>query len=121
MPLFINGAIINNIFLKTGYTTKKSDLWSSDFTQKCSQNVGNAISETLNSKIFWQRIPLDPPTYVISITIFITVCPLILRKRCLEIKKGGMNSNSAAHSTNNEVDTNEEQRLHRLWQLLLEF
>ena len=35
---------------------KKIDLWSLDFTQKCSQNAGNAISETLNSNIFWRRI-----------------------------------------------------------------
>ena len=27
---------------------QKSDLWSLDFTQKCSQNSGNAISETPN-------------------------------------------------------------------------
>ena len=31
---------------------KKSDLLSLDFTHKCSQNAGNAISETLNSNIF---------------------------------------------------------------------
>ena len=41
---------------------RKSDLWSLDFTQKCSQNAGNAISETLNSNIFWQRIPPDAST-----------------------------------------------------------
>ena len=50
-----------------GYTTKKSDLSSLDFAQKCSQNAGNAISETLNSKMFWQRIPPDPPLHVITV------------------------------------------------------
>ena len=64
--LFINGPIINNIFLKIMDTLqKKSDLLSLDFTHKCSQNAGNAISETLNSNTFWQRIPPDLPTYVI--------------------------------------------------------
>ena len=43
--LFINGPIINNIFLKIM-------VHSLDFTHKCSQNAGNAISETLNSNIF---------------------------------------------------------------------
>ena len=56
LPLFINRAIIN-VFLKIIDTLQKSDLWSLDFTQKCSQNnAGNAISETLNSNIFWRRI-----------------------------------------------------------------
>ena len=41
---------------------KKSGLWSLDFTHKCSQNVGNAISETLNSKRFWRRIPPNHAT-----------------------------------------------------------
>ena len=41
-------------------SVEKSDLWSLDFTHKCSQNVGNSkrsekISETLNSKRFWRR------------------------------------------------------------------
>ena len=43
---------------------QKSDLLSLDFTHKCSQNAGNGISETLNSNIFWRRIPPDLPTYV---------------------------------------------------------
>ena len=41
---------------------QKSDLLSLDFTHKCSQNAGNGISETLNSNIFWRRIPPDLPT-----------------------------------------------------------
>ena len=45
----------------------KKKVWSLDFTQKCSQNAGNAISETLNSNIFWQRIPPDPLTYAITL------------------------------------------------------
>ena len=37
---------------------------SLDFTHKCSQNAGNAISETLNSNIFWRRIPPPGPPYI---------------------------------------------------------
>ena len=66
LPLFINGPMINNIFLKIMiHYKKKSDLLSLDFTHKRSQNAGNTISETLNSNIFWWRIPPDLPTYVI--------------------------------------------------------
>ena len=32
-----------------------------------SQNAGNAISETLNSKLFWRRIPPEPSTYDITL------------------------------------------------------
>ena len=68
LPLFIDGVIINNIFLKIMDTLqKKSDFWSLDFTQKCSQNAGNAISETLNSKNFLVENPPGSPTYVITL------------------------------------------------------
>ena len=39
-----NRLFINNMFLEImGYTTKKSDLRSLDFAQKCPRNAGNAI------------------------------------------------------------------------------
>ena len=68
LPLFINGAIINNISVlkNNGYTTKKKWFVVFRFFSK-SQNAGNAISETLNSKLFWRRIPPEPSTYDITL------------------------------------------------------
>ena len=44
------------------YTVKKCYIRPLYFAQKCSQNAGNAVSETQNSKHFQRIIPPDPLT-----------------------------------------------------------
>ena len=56
----IQAQTINRLHRSSQYNTINNYYGSLDFTQKCSQNAGNAIPETLNSKNVLAENPPDP-------------------------------------------------------------